>query len=396
MPIVALCLPFVAVPFTSVLAADTSLEGGYIIAFHRFFFAIPAGLALVTLGAGLLDAGKKTGVGQIGQGKPPWGSALGSAYLLLPAPCSLLIFAVSALTLVPASSLNFNRLYHTLMVPPEDLAMLHVTQLAALNLLTTEQFLRASPDQLSATLLERGNFLTSPGLGYVLNSTGKTMLAGARKWMTWPNSTPTSLTASARLEGLKNIASHQVHDIPFCATSSLYTPSSMIGLVSQHWLSYAVALEHAAQDELFKRPMVTHTNLRVPQIWLEWFSPRDRRHFFSEGNGSAVKAADMDDRGALDKKTSDQRIHAGDRITLRPVMRTLDGNGWRLSLAVQGPSSALFPDLFGHPSPLGGDSWIFGDHQILLAQPGEYTIDITGTVLWPTKSFTIRYHILVR
>ena len=86
----------------------------------------------------------------------------------------------------------------------------------------------------------------------------------------------------------------------------------------------------------------------------------------------------------------------GDTLTLRPVMRTHDGNGWRVALTVQGPELSSCRLFASRPSPLGGDNWIFGDHLVHLKQSGDYTIDITGTTLWPFKTFAVRYHLFVQ
>ena len=388
MPVVALCLPFVAVPFANALAADPSFEGGYIIAFHRIFFAVPTGLALVVL---------ITNWSPFFFAVEPIRSNPGLAPVNHRTfPIGLLLIGLFAFVTLPAHSWYFNRLHNILMVPPDDLAMRHVTQLPALNLLKTAQSLSASPDQLSATLLERGNLLATPGIGYVLNATGQTFLSAARKWMIWPNITPPSQTASGALEGLKNIASQSVHNTPFWVTDRLYTPGSITGHVSQHWLPYAVALEHAAQDELFNRPVVTESNLRAPQIWLEWSDASDPTHFFANGARVSVDSGFPQDRGRLGDGTENQRIKMGDRLTVRPVMRAPDGNGLRVAITIQGPEFQSYRAFIGRPSPLGGENWSFGDHLIQLRQPGKYTVDIVGTTLWPSQFFIVRYHFVVQ
>jgi hypothetical protein len=381
LPLAALACPFVAVPFASVLAADNSLDGGYIIAFHRVLFAIPIGLAIIVLGTQASSLTRKN-----------FGLVAAKFTVVRD---TLLPFILCALVTVPAGHWYFNRLYNFLMVPPDDLSMRHVMQLPALNRLRTERTISAAPDRLEEVFLERGNLLTTPGIGYVLNATGQTLVAGARKWMTWPNTTPPSQTTSAMLAGLESISPNRVLNLPFRATSHLYTPGSITARISHHWLPQEVPLEHATQDELFNRPMGPETNLRAPQIWLEWSAAEDPTHYFASGAGVSVDSVFLQDRGRLEGGLEKTRFKTGDLLIVRPVMRAPDGNGLRVTISIWRPgfeSSRIFA---GRPSALGGENWIFGDHLIQLDQPGEYMVDVVGTTLWPSQTFTVRYHMAV-
>jgi hypothetical protein len=97
----------------------------------------------------------------------------------------------------------------------------------------------------------------------------------------------------------------------------------------------------------------------------------------------------------MNRPVSEQVFLAGDHLKLRPVMRTLDGNGWRVALTVQGPEINAQRTFVGQPIPLGGDYWIFGDYEIQLLHPGSYVVDLACTTAWPTQTFTVRYHFAV-
>lgn len=101
MPIVALALPCVALPFAQFIAAHT--HPTYIITFHRMLFAVPAGLALVTIlseGANRDDARYRSWLMPM---------ALGAALATPPhTPNSI-------------SLIDYNRVWNALAIVPADL-----------------------------------------------------------------------------------------------------------------------------------------------------------------------------------------------------------------------------------------------------------------------------------
>ncbi len=400
LPIIVLSLPSAAIPFANILAVTSATGEGGIIVFNRLLLAIPAGLALVASAAGWL---KRTGnrlpapatLGESPPGHPA--SIIGSATFIAPPSVAftLMLFTLFALTTVPAAHRYNNRLYHVLMMPADDLAMNHVIRSPAVLPSSKDSRSDVSVEVLAQNILERGNVLTTPGIGYVMNATGVTLIGGARRWMTWPTSTPPSLTTAAVRENLQYIESARLLKVPFHPTVHMYTATSMTGYLSKHWLWNEVALEHAAQAELFEPVLKLASTPRRPQLWLEWFSPRNNKQFFAPGAGRFIESSDLENRGRLDNGTGDQLIRAGDLLTIRPFLRTLDGDGWRVTITVQGPGGLSHRDFTGHPSVLGGDNWIFGDSQHRLNQPGEYTVDLSGTTLWPTRTFSVRYHFVV-
>lgn len=399
LPGLALCLPCVAIPFANSLAAEASLEGGDIIVFHRMLLAIPSGLALVALLTGREQKAIDWAEAPPVQARGPVGfpirtmvKQLPAANRLLALSFVLLLLGLFALVVVPASARYYNRLFSILMVPANDLAMEHVMRSVTAESLAMKPRLSALSENPEQVLRERGSILTSPGIGYALNATGATLLAGTRKWMIWPTDTPPSLTATTALENLRHIEPGQAEATPFPPLTSLFSPSSQTGYLSTHWLSNEVALEHAAQGELFTPQAVTDAKPRLPQIWLEWFSPRDHQQFMATGYQVSVASRATEERGRLDSGTGNQLIQAEDLLSLRPVMRTLDGNGWLLGVTITGPGFYAQREFAGRPSPLGGENWIIGDHQIRIRQPGRYTVTLSGKVCWPGQTFFARYY----
>lgn len=106
-PLVALSLPFVAIPFAGVLFE----MGGWrnIAMFHRMFLAVPAGLALVELGRRLYSR---------------FPHSLNRRPLLVYA---FLIVGLAAATTLPPSDPSFNRFWHAFERPADDLCMRSVS-----------------------------------------------------------------------------------------------------------------------------------------------------------------------------------------------------------------------------------------------------------------------------
>jgi hypothetical protein len=231
-PVMALCLPLVVIPFTSILA---SRDVGEIITYSRVLFAIPAGLALVALGMSRLAADKETGVGDNKHGTQPWISVFHSSYTQLFAAGSVLILALFALTVTPASSPNFNRLYNTVMRVPADLSMHHVLQ-AIGNL-----------DFKSAHFDPKTAFIANGGISFVTYSTGlrnvplsnRSVFVSAITRTTSPEQSylGTSLQQTIPAVFLPQVA------------KEVYTPLSLTAYLSRHWQSCEVALEFSSGPE---------------------------------------------------------------------------------------------------------------------------------------------------
>ena len=279
---------------------------------------------------------------------------------------------------VPTGGLYFNRFYNFLMVPRPDLALRHVLGSSTFDSLTGKPPLASSAEQEAKTYLERGGILTTRGIGYAMNATGATLIADTRKWMMWPTPTPPSLTTGSIIDGLRHVGPERVRPAIFRPEVNLTSAYSITGILSGHWLPNEVALEHAAQSELFA---FNGFGLKQddPQAWLEWYGP-------DPGASSGLVY-----RGRLPAYESQSLGKDGVEVIFRPVLRTPDGSGRRLVLVVRGPDFMSSREFKGWPNPLGCENWIFGDHHVRLNRPGLYNIEVTGTAFWPLRSSTVSY-----
>jgi len=108
-------------------------------------------------------------------------------------------------------------------------------------------------------------FLATPGIGYVLQSTAKaTHVIGATRFR---RVCPASAT-NMELELVGRARLGEIHAMPFWPKDNLYTAFSLSAILSGHWPSNEVALEHSAQEELFKGPIYATQGRRPPQYGL--------------------------------------------------------------------------------------------------------------------------------
>jgi hypothetical protein len=235
-PPLALGLPFIAMPFAGALAQHNN-DWGNIITFHRALLAIPAGLAMVAFTDGILASRKSRDNGTTaGTNRAKVLSWLNGA-----TADGLLMCALPALLLVPASGPYYNRFWNALMKPPDDLGMKHV--IAA-----------ASRSPLIATKNDHPSVVfTTPGIGCVVTATGfnNVVYIEERLIMSSVLSTPT-----ARMDHLLGRVTSVVKDgrrdslLLLPLVTSLQTAVSLTGSLSTHWLPQEVALEHAGGPEI--------------------------------------------------------------------------------------------------------------------------------------------------
>jgi hypothetical protein len=106
MPVLALSLPFVAIPLSKIIILHSELAN--IGAFHRMLFAIPAGLALVCLGEKIAHNAAKARISRI--------------FDLQLVPL-LVAISLLALTTTPANRPSYNHFWNALEESPDDLSM---------------------------------------------------------------------------------------------------------------------------------------------------------------------------------------------------------------------------------------------------------------------------------
>jgi hypothetical protein len=391
-PLLALILPFVAIPFSDALAPHLEAGEG-IIAFPRMFLSIPPGLALIAFGA---ECHRRSRTATVITTLPVPRSHPESCEILKAASyssafCALWMIGLVALLVVPANGPFFNRLWNALAIPPSDLSMRHVID--ASDQVDSNAFF--CPADYKPRIVRHFNgpigVLTTPGIGYALSATAKLWIPTASKRLL----NPPAVTSSTILANLLHVPRASICAMPFWAHDELFTASSLAGAMSTHWLPIEVAAVHATQEELFKTRASDSVERRSPQLWLEWTDLKDGKHHSSNGAGVSVSST-FEDRGDLIPGDEDRSVRAGDCITLLPILRSPDGNGVHLSINVMCP--AVFSrssEMTFRPLPLGGDSWSFFKFEVLLAQPGEYVIELAGTTVWPTESYRVRYKMTV-
>lgn len=219
-PILALCLPCVALPFASVLSTHGP-DG--IVTFHRPLLGIPAGLALVTLGMWAFKLSDAPGAGA---------SRFGPGLVY-----AMILISGLGLCLVPAGNPSFNRTYNALMRTPADLTMGHV--LIAVDDLGP---VTAAPTSSPA-------FVGSAGVSYLNYSTGRRN--DEYPWQDRSiNLLPQEKNTLAQTRIISLARSHRpVVFLPQWATQ-LFTPASPTGFLSGHWPANFVAFEHTGVPEV--------------------------------------------------------------------------------------------------------------------------------------------------
>jgi len=238
-PLFALCLPLVAIPFANAVARRNPVD---ILTFHRMLLTIPAGLALVAL----VDCWWKGAARLLYQGFEAQNAeheiaAVNASLTLADSSLRplffLLLTILGAMVLVPAKGPSYNRLFSCLMVVPDDLRMTPVV--AALDPRTIQNARTAAGAPL----------LTAYGQGAVANATGIRNVGYAyrltwsdAKVVAWPYGLPGVILEIGRQRAPSVLL--------VTPTAALYSPLSLNGHLSAHWLPQTVALDYAAAPEI--------------------------------------------------------------------------------------------------------------------------------------------------
>ncbi len=432
-PLLALCLPVFAIPLANALKAHNSIEEA-IVTFPRMLFAIPSGLAIVCLAAEIANRkfqvpsfkfqetsggtsqedaaqrranqtapfsslppvessqeiaeeaeGTSTREGNVSQ-KGTEGMDLHSAQIhafsFQLSAFPVLLLTLTALLVVPANGPSYNRLWQILTIPPADSTMRTMIALA--------DGMGGSRDIPRERICDPAMAVT-PGLGYVLETTGKMAALFRRKAGAFPPA-PTTEKMIARLRDLDPAA---VRVVPISAVEVLYTPYSLAGFLSGHWLPNDVPLDYATQDELTASASLGSRERNPPQVWLQWNRSEDRTLFRGKGAFETAGAL-VEDRGSINDEKGFATPVEGDRLTLTPVLRTVDGNGWRISASVTGPDSFLRQARATRKPDLLAVNWLSTDMDIVFRHPGLYAVDILAEVAWPARVHHIHYSLIVK
>jgi hypothetical protein len=217
-PVLALSLPFLAIPIAGALAHNNWND---IIAFHRMFLAIPAGLAITC----------------IVQALNRHMASIKSSIIFNLQHSVLLLVVLLILTTVPAAGPFYNRFWNLVMKPPEDLTMLPLwTGFSAYSHARQDDSheIFAATSQLSWVLATQTPvpLLCSVGRTYYNND----------------------CVPSADLDLIRNtvgrIDARKSIVVVLGTPTSTYTAYSIAALCSHHWLPQEAAFAFSGSREL--------------------------------------------------------------------------------------------------------------------------------------------------
>lgn len=245
MPVLALCFPFIAVPFSIALASGG--DWGNIIVYHRMFFAIPPGLAVVCLGHSWSLK------------PPPWTGMIPDYCRKTSAPLALSLFALAT---VPLGAPFYNRFWHALALVPDDLTMQR-EQTGFHRYVQSGNYRRNSI------------FAATSGLGFIMTAAKPLRLVCNGR--TYYND---AAVPSANLEQIRNILSRPSSAYYITVTipdiTQLYTPYSTAAICSQHWLPQETSLAFSGANELrdfsFSRGLRS-IDFTGPIAFFQWDNP---------------------------------------------------------------------------------------------------------------------------
>jgi len=213
MPLIALCLPCVAIPFAGALARHESDIN--IITFQRMFFAIPAGLAMVCLGARIMAC--RTEDSPAASCRPFFAYTVAMGSLVI-------------LTTVSSSSPRYNHFWHALVQTPADLQM---------------DGLMADLKPPAFVLNHSRPLLATGPIGAVLQSAGIETASPAGRAI----GAPIADSANNVISLITN-PQNSADLVCIPPAQALYTSVSIASQLAGHWPPQQVASDYAAGPEL--------------------------------------------------------------------------------------------------------------------------------------------------
>jgi len=221
LPVLALSLPFVAIPFAGLLARHNE-----VITFHRMFLEIPSGLALAVLVSSGLNRRRSAA----------WAGRFASF-----GPCACLILALFALVTVPANGPFYNRFWHALEKTPTDLRMTPVAD-------EFDAYARSNQFQPSSM------FASNSWISSVVEAKRPVWILckGRLYYNDQVDPAGEEVYIQHTLEGWSNQNGGHVLPLVLIVPSPLaaYSAYSQAALLSQHWLPQEVALAFCGADGL--------------------------------------------------------------------------------------------------------------------------------------------------
>ena len=230
MPIAALCLPFIAIPFAN---ARAQTGAGDIIVYNRMLLGIPAGLALVLLGNKLLRIASTQFYGL---------DDIRCVLLKTVKPIPAIAVILLTTLAVPASAPFYNRAWNTLSIAPEDLQMRPlVAQLGK------------SPFAIAGDK-QAPHLVTTRGLGFITWSTGNRQGGESYKYRVvfpvYPDGIPSTIAETIFGNVIANSTVEKNGSLLVPQPLNLKTPLSMAGYLSKHWPPQQIALDYTGASEL--------------------------------------------------------------------------------------------------------------------------------------------------
>ena len=219
LPPVALALPLFSIPIANAITAHSEVGNlAIIFTFHRLFFAIPAGLAMICFIEPLVTHARRS------SGAKSFSSL---------APVVLLALSLLILTSLPANDPCYNRFWNSLATPPDDLSLKEIADGSVKHDLG---HVVHNPTAVA---------IATPGIGYALAGSGINVASPTAKWMA--DSAP-ALWLPVILADFSRAKTPKLLLIP--SNRYLFTPASLAGTLSGHWSAQEAAIECAGGPEL--------------------------------------------------------------------------------------------------------------------------------------------------